>query len=147
MFTLLQDHWFELIQTIAIVAGFLYTARTFSLETRVRKTEFIFLVNRAYREIWDSLDQNPQLARILDRSPDLDKQPITQAEERLILLVIHHLSAVHEAMTLGLYPMWSGIEEDIRQIFRLPIPRALLREFLPAQRPAFQSYLRRVLRI
>ena len=146
MFTLLQNHWFELIQTVAIVAGLLYTARSFSLDTRSRKAEFVFRVSKAHREIWESVIDDPELARVLEKHPDLSAQPITRAEERLVLLVIHHLSAVHEAISLDLYPTWPGIDEDVRQFFSLPIPSALLPQYLPAQRQEFRSYLTRILK-
>lgn len=146
LLALLKSHWFDLAQTVGIVSGFVYTARAFSLDSRARRAEFTLSINAAHREVWSALLKSPELARILETDPDLASKPVTQDEERMTLVVLHHLASVHQAIELRLYPSWAGIEEDVRWFFTRPIPKLILERFLPVQAPEFRRFLRRVLR-
>ena len=138
---LLKPHWFDLVQTAGIVSGFVYTSISFSVDSRARRAAFTFDVNEAHREIWSALVADPNLARILDPDADIDRQPVTKEEEHFVLLVLLHLAAVHRAIELRLYPQWSGLANDIRRFFSLPIPKRILDHYLPLQAPEFIRFV------
>ena len=68
------------------------------------------------------LIEDPELARILDPAPELASDQITHAEERIVILILHHLASAHEAMELGLYPSWSGRSQSSPTVALLVTP-------------------------
>ena len=69
--------------------------------------------------------ERPELARILERRVDLQADPISDAEENFVNLVILHLNASHYAFTQGLFKKPDGLGEDVRSFFSCPIPAAV----------------------
>lgn len=143
---LLKANWFDLLQSVGIIIGFVYTARAFSLDQRFRQAALVLDIASAHRRIWGKLSETTGLKRLLDREPDLISQPVTADEEHFVMLVLLHLASVHQAIELRLLRRWPGLERDIRRFFSRPIPQLVLRKYLALQPLSFREYLRQILR-
>jgi hypothetical protein len=75
------EHWFDLIQTVGIIAGLLFTAYAALREERATKIAILIAANEQYRDIWQELFKNPRLSRVLEKEVDLNKESIS-AEEK-----------------------------------------------------------------
>ena len=137
----IAQHWLDLLQSVGIVAGLLFTAATLRTDHRSRRVANLLTVTAHHREIWTRLIDRPALARILAPDPDLEAQPITDEEELLVLLLILHLRSAYEAMTAGMFPMLEGLRQDIRVFFSLPIPRAVWESVKRYQDEAFVVFI------
>ena len=67
------EHWFDLIQSIGIIGGLVYTALTARQDTQSRQISNLIAVNERYNEIWQEFFRRPSLSRILETDVDLDK--------------------------------------------------------------------------
>ena len=121
--TVLTGHWFELLQTASILVGLFATTHTIRADTRERKIENLFAVTAAHRELWMEFYQNPALHRILNRQANLEKSPITLAEERFVHELILHLRASFKARQSGMEFDDDAVAADVREFFSWPIPR------------------------
>lgn len=129
-------HWivesgFPLIQTLGVVGGLLYSGRSFELDRRARQTEVYISLTEAHRDLWKNLAPRPNLR----------SSPITAGERRFVTLLVVHLSSVHQAVENGIYRSSPEMEQDICELFRLPIPARVLHDILPYQTNSFRSYL------
>lgn len=140
----LATSWFDLLQTAALLVSFSFTAASFSLDVRTRKTQLYFQITKAHRDIWENLIHRPELFRITDPSLPQDIKPKPE-EKRFVLLVLNHLSSVHEAIRSRLFLSWPGLEQDILLFFQLPIPKQVLDSQLRLQNPSFRKFLQDIL--
>jgi len=137
----LSHHWFDILQTLGIVGGLLYSGLGFSLDRRMRRTELVLSLTDAHREIWESMIEQPELARVIDPNADAAAVPPSAAEARFVKLVLLHVCAVHRAILNRAYRGSPEMDEDVRQFLLLPIPRLVLAEFLPYQDREFRDYV------
>lgn len=135
------ENGFSLAQTLGVVGGLVYAGRSFDLDRRTRRTEIFLSLAEAHREIWENMVEHPRLARILEESVDLEAAPVTVRERRFLILLYAHISAVHRAIEEGIYETSPGMERDIAELIRLPIPGIVLRDVLPYQTESCQRYL------
>lgn len=137
----LYEHGFTLLQTFGIVAGLFFTGWTIRMEARERRIENLFLLAAAHREIWSTLYQKPELARVLQTDfPDGPPEP-TLEERIFVRSLILHLSASFQARRYGMYFNESGLAADVRQFFAKPIPRAVWRVLRGFQEADFVLYM------
>jgi hypothetical protein len=121
----ITGHWFDLIQTVGIVGGLLFTAYAVLREERATKIATLIAANQQYREIWQELYKNPRLARVLKNNLNLDKESISDEEALFVNLLILHLGTVYRAMKSGMFVRLQGLQRDIQEFFTLPIPKAV----------------------
>lgn len=138
---MLASHWLEILNATGIVGGLLFTGLGFWHDQRMRRTEVVLSITESHREIWESMVEQPELARVLDPSADLVADPPSVAESRFVKLVLLHISATFHAIRNGTYPGSPGMDEDVRAFLSLPVPRSVLREFLPYQDEPFRGYV------
>jgi hypothetical protein len=119
----LRLHWIDLIQTAALVTGFLTLRSAFIGETRARQIGNSITLSQHHRNLWERLLADPQLARILDPKADIQKKRVTFAEEMFVIFIIIHLSDSYTAIQAGFYERLSGLRKDIQNFFSLPIPQ------------------------
>ena len=117
------EHWFDLLQTIGIIGGLLFTAYALRKDERARRIGNSIAINEQHRRIWKTFYEHPRLHRVLSADLDLDKSPVCIEEELFITSLILHLNAVHQAMKHGEFITLEGLERDVRQFFSLPIPK------------------------
>ena len=84
------EHWFDLLQTVGIVGGLLFTARTTLKDDRSRKIANLIAIKQQYREIWKELYDRPQLGRLLEKGVNLNTHPISTEESLFVKLLILH---------------------------------------------------------
>ena len=56
---------------------------------------------------------------------DLKKQPVSDEESLFVKTLILHLDTVRRTMAAGIFAEIQGLQNDIRDFFTLPIPKAV----------------------
>lgn len=84
---------------------------------------------------------HPELARVLDASADLSRQPITVVESLYVGLTIQHLGSAYQAMKGGIMIQQDGLCDDVRSFFTLPIPKTVWKETEPLQNKDFVRFV------
>jgi hypothetical protein len=137
------EHWFDLLQTVGIIGGLLFTAYTTRKDDRSRKIANLIAIKQQYREIWKELYDRPQLARVLEKWVDLEAQPTSLQEWLFVKLLILHLDAVHHAMKADMFVSLEGLQKDVKEFFSAPIPRAIWEKLKPFQDKDFVEFVER----
>lgn len=141
MWQWLLEVGFPLIQTLGVVGGLFYAGKSFELDRRTRRVEIQLSLTEAHRDLWQNLLEHPGLGRILDPEANLENHPITPEERRFVILLFNHIAAVHKAIEEKAYDATPGMDQDIAELIRLPIPGQIADEILPYQSHSFQRYL------
>jgi len=136
-----SQNWFNLFSAAGIIGGLWFTASSLRSETKTRRVANLLTVTANYREIWKGYFDNPELARVLDASADVVKQPVTPAEELFVGQIIFHISNVFYAMKDDLFVAQDGSRRDIAQFFSLPIPKAVWSKTKLLQNQDFAAYI------
>ena len=121
----LAGHWFDILQTASILAGFFTAAYTFRMNTRERKIGNLFALTTAHRDIWSRLHKQKELSRVLSPSVNLRREPVTLEEELFVHILILHVRTAFKARELGMQFDDDAVAADIRQFFSRPIPHAV----------------------
>jgi hypothetical protein len=121
----LAENWFNLFSSIGIISGLWFTAVSLHSETKTRRIANLLTVTSNYREIWKEFFHSQNLARVIDPSADVTKQPVTPAEELFVGLIISHINSVFYASNDELVIKWEGLRRDVKLFFSLPVPRAV----------------------
>lgn len=137
----MSQHWFDLLQTLGIVGGLLFTAYTVRKDERARKISNLIATKQQYREIWEKLYWHPKLFRVLQNSVDLKGQPITDEEWLFVKLNIFNLDTIYRSMESGMFVQLEGMRKDVREFYSLPIPRAVWERLKPFQDEAFVKFV------
>lgn len=116
-----EENWFELLQTVAIVGSFV----TIHRDKRKQQVENLIQFTEQHRELWHLHDSDPNLWRVKKDSIDLAVSPVTAREENFVRDLINHLRSTYFASERGVYIQPSALPEDIRSFFSLPIPNAV----------------------
>jgi hypothetical protein len=116
-----EENWFELLQTAAIVGGFV----TIHRDKRKQQVENLIQFTEQHRELWRLHDSDSDLWRVKKDSIDLGALPVTPREENFVRDVINHLRSTFFASERGAYIQPSALPDDIRSFFTLPIPKAV----------------------
>lgn len=141
----LLDTGFTLLQSVGIIGSLWYAARSFRMDARVRRVGNLLEIINHHRQVWSELYTRPEIARVLDPHPDLEKTPVTPEEELFATQVILHLSGVFEATREGLIRPFDGAERDIRNFFSNPIPLEVWCKKRAFQNLDFVEYLEQFL--
>lgn len=141
----LQNHWFDLLQSLFIITGFILAAITFRSERRSRKLTTLLTLRKNRNEVWNPIFTHPELARIRHKQVDLVAKPITAKERQLVQQSITHLHSVFQAIQLGDITAPPELERDVRQFFSLPIPKVILEEVKAFQADDFIKYINQAL--
>ena len=137
----LGQHWLELLNAIGVVGGLVFTASSLRSETVTRRVGNLLTITRNHRELWTELYRRPELARVLDVSADLSKQPVTPEEEIFVNLVVLQISSVFEALKSGLVIKQEGLRRDVWWFISLPIPKAVWEKGKVLQNDDFVAYV------
>ena len=137
----LETHWFNLLQTIAIVAGLFFTGRNMLIDARSRRVQNLFAITQQHRSIWSEALSNPKLLRVLSLDANLRKKPVTLEERIFINLVILHVSALFDAVRQGLMKEVPGQDEDLKTFFSLPIPNTVWNDSKTLRHPGLAKYI------
>ena len=88
----------------------------------------------------------PELSRVLNDHPELDKQPLSAQEELFVNMLILHLGTVYRAIKEGMFVKLEGLQNDVREFFALPIPKAVWKKTRPLQDHDFTEFVESVLK-
>lgn len=121
----ISTHWFELLQSIGIAAGLFFNAYTKQVDAISRKISNLLAITERHHSLWNQMQDRPELERILDEQPKLQRRPVSRSEERFVILMIIHVDSVHRAMKVKMFPKMEGWRKDIGEFFSLPIPRMI----------------------
>jgi len=133
--------WFDLVQSLGIVAGLLFTAATFKRDTKERRVANLIEITKQHREIWAELYRQPELARVLDVNANLQETPVTSEEELFVNLLILHLNSSYQAMNNGVYTKPEGLRKDIRRFFTRPVAKVVWLKMKPLQDAQFVQFV------
>lgn len=137
----IAEHWLDTLQSVGVIAGLLYTGFALRMDTRVQRLQNNFTLTKNHREIWSLLYTHPELSRVLDASTDIKKQPPSLQEGLFVRLIILHLNDAYRASRLGLLTAPEKLAEDVRDFFRLPIPRETWHEMKRYQDERFVDFV------
>jgi hypothetical protein len=137
----LEQNWFSLIQTVGIVAGLLFTAKTLRRDLSDRRTGKLLALAEQHRELWSEAVRNPDLCRIFQDEVDLAKAPVTSGEEEFLNVVIYHFNTGWELAKLGELLSMDVFGLDAKTFFCRPIPKAVWLKSRSRRNPAFVAFI------
>lgn len=137
----LLENWFTLLSAMGIIGGLFFTAFSLRSEAKTRRIAHLLTITANHREVWKEFSHNPQLARVLDASANVLKQPVTPEEEIFVNLVLLHISSVYYAMKDELVIKLEGLRRDVAQFLSLPIPRAIWEKSKLVQNDNFVAFV------
>lgn len=137
----LAQHWFDLLQSLGIVGGLIFTGVVLRLDIRSRRITNLIDLTQGHREIWSQFGKRPELRRVIDPKVDIAKTGVTDAERIFVTLVIVHLNSVYHALDDALSIRPDHLREDVRSLFSLPVPRAVWEQVKPMQDRKFAVFV------
>lgn len=144
-------HWFsahghDWIQSVGIIGGLAFTALALRADTKSRRAENLIRITENHRALWMHFDSMPALRRVLDQHPDLVAQPITHEEARFVQFLILHLHTTFQLAKGGLYRQPATIEDDVRTLLALPLPKTVWKALKAFQDEDFVAFIEKALR-
>ncbi len=140
-FSWLDQHWFDLVQSLGIIGGLGLAWASFRRDRRERKMgDYLTLVGH-HRELWSDAHRRPELARIFQNEVDLVGMPISVAEEEFLNLVIVHFSTgwlMARGDSLIDLPLLAA---DARAFFALPVPHTVWERTTHFRDPLFVTFI------
>ncbi len=121
----LEENWFNLTQTLGIVASFAVAVFALRWQSRQIKIANSLLINSHHREIWGHLFNDKELSRVFQKDVDLHSKPITDREHVFVNMIFLHMSACLKGIQSRAIDPVEGVENDLRNIMTYPIPRAV----------------------
>jgi hypothetical protein len=137
----LTINWFSFLQIVGIIGGLLFSGISFrNLRVEQRITNLL-TIKEQHDELWKTIYERPELARVLDPGADLAARPISQGEELFVTLAVVHLNTSCQALLRGMLEPNEGLRQDIRWFFSLPIPKAVWEKIKERQDPNFVKFV------
>lgn len=135
------DQWFNVAQTLGIIANSFLLAFAMLESARTRRYSNHLSLATQHRDLWEELSRRPELGRILEREVDLENAPIAVPEEEFLRLVILHFHTGWEIGVRDSMMTKEAFRLDVRDFFSLPIPRAVWRNTRKARDPRFVRFV------
>jgi len=127
-----KDNWFNIVQTLGILAGLRMTAAAANREAEARKRDAhareimnIITLAEHHRDLWRGITEKPELRRIFKTDADVAKFPPTLDEELAINEAITHYMTGWRVATAGGVTTLEELGKDIRWFLSLPLPAAV----------------------
>jgi len=139
---LLQQHLFDIIQTIFLVLGFGLAAKSYQDDDRSRQVGHLIQLGDSYQKIINTLIEKPQLNGIFSKGKDPSK--ITTVERNYIQQVIMQMYLVYTATKLGQFDYFEGIENDIKKFLNFPLQAAVWEEIKQFHDKEFVEYIEKL---
>ena len=137
----ITQHWFELLSAVGIIGGLLFTGVSLRSEAKTRRIANLLTLTQNQRALWEVFYRNLQLSRILDPAADIASLPVNHGEEIYTSALIQHLSSAYRAMQSDLTIKPEGLRLDVREFFKLPIPKAVGEKIKPFQDKDFVVFV------
>jgi hypothetical protein len=140
------QNWFDLFSVVGIIGGLWFTAVSLRSETKTRRIANLLTITANHREVWKEFFRSPELARVIEPTADVSKQPITPAEEFFMNMIISHTSSMYEALKDDLVIRQEGLRRDVQSFFSLPVPNAVWTKAKLLQNQDFAAFIESSLR-
>ena len=137
----LSDHWYEALESAGIIGGLLFTGFAVRTDARVRRAQTRIELTRAHREIWDKILSDPETALLLESDRDVSARPITAKEIEVVNRLVLHLRGALGAAEADIYIKPERLDDDVRDFFAHPIPRAAWRIVRESHDAEFVAYI------
>jgi len=118
-----------------------FAAVTLHSDTETRRVANLLTITANHREVWKEFFGKPELARVIEPSADVSKQPVTPAEEFFVNLVISHTSSVYETLKDELVVKQENLRRDVKTFFSLPVPNAVWTKTKLLQNQDFAAFI------
>jgi hypothetical protein len=141
----LETDWFNLVQTISIVLGLIFTATSLRRDAFAKQVGNLLTLKQEHRELWNTIHERPELSRILGKQADLVGSPLTESENVFLRQVIVHVAFSWELIRQGTPLDLEGFRADVTDFFKRPLPRKVWEEVRTAQDAGFRAFLDNVL--
>jgi nitrate reductase gamma subunit len=138
------SHWHEVLETVGIVGGLLFTGVTLRRDLQARKIAEYLTQASQHRRLWSQLHRRPSLRRVLEPDRDLTLEPLQVEERRFLELVFTHFHTGWLIVRSGhsLVPM-GVLAADAGHLFGLPAPAAVWNEVRGIHQAAFVAFVER----
>lgn len=136
-----ENNWFQLLQTVGVVGGLVFTGISIRQSTRARKASDLLALTDQHRELWNQVYARPGLERVFALQADLLGKPITITEERFLNEVIVHFQMGWQLATSGSLLTLDAMKADVRAFFKLPLPRAVWEATMAGRDPEFIRFI------
>jgi len=137
----LSQNWFNFSSTVGIIGSLWFAAVTLHSDTETRRVANLLTITANHREIWKEFFGKPELARVIEPSADVLKQPVTPAEKFFVNMIISHTSSVYEALKDELLVKQENLRRDVKTFFSLPVPNAVWSSTKLLQNQDFAAYI------
>jgi hypothetical protein len=137
----IADNWVTLLNAVGVVGGLFFTATAVRSATKTQRIANLIALTSNHREVWREFFRNPELARVLDSSADLEKDPVTPEEREFVNMVVLHVSSAYESLKDELMIRQDGLERNMRSFFSLPIPRTVWEKTKTFQNEDFVKFV------
>lgn len=137
----IAQNWFDLLQSVGIIASLVFTAWALRSDTKTRRVSNLLALTESHKTLWGEFYRRPELHRILDEQAHVRLDGITREEEILVNLAILHLNSAFYAHKLGLVFKLEGLRRDIAWFFSLPIPRMIWEQSKVVQNDDFVAFV------
>ena len=110
-------------------------------EAKTRRVANLLSITANHREVWREFFGKPEVARVIEPSADLSKQPVTPAEEFFVNMIISHTSSVYEALKDELLIKQENLRRDVKSFFSLLVPKAVWHRTKLLQNQDFAAFI------
>jgi hypothetical protein len=122
VFSWIEANWLQALQGVGIVGGLCFTGYSFRQNVRAHRAQTLISITQQHRTLWLKVFDVPKLRQVL--SPNPPKRPNPSFEERLFVnLLILHITSTLVAVRKRVLDMPAGMDEDMKVLFALPIPK------------------------
>jgi hypothetical protein len=140
-----EVNWFNLIQTVGIMASLLLTAAAMVREAKAKEVENLLAITDHHRELWTGAYQRPELERVFQTNADVVKTPIKVAEEEFLNLVLVQYQMTWCIAKAGGIVTLKELATDMREFFSLPLPLAVWEKTKGDRNPQFVRFVEKSL--
>ncbi|MDR3548572.1 MAG: hypothetical protein P4M11_09980 [Candidatus Pacebacteria bacterium] len=136
----LAENWFDVLSTVGIIGSLWIAIITLRSDAKAKRTSNLIALTANYIEIRKEHAHNPKLIRVDDPAADVEKQPVTPAEESFVCLAINHASSAYETLKDDLLVKQEGQRLDLKSFFSLLVPNAVWTKVKTLQNPDFAAF-------
>ena len=143
---LFQDNWFNLVQSVGIVASLLFAAVTVRRESKAHQMTALLALDEQHRDLWSELHRRPELGRVLAPEVDLVGKPVTTAESEFLNTVfVHFCTGWRLAAEHGVFSE-DDLRRDLVGFLARPIPHQVWKQTLNIREQRFVAFVEAALR-
>jgi hypothetical protein len=141
-----RENWFSLVQSVGIVGGLLFTARSLRITQRESRVANTLELAQHHRELWADAHRRPDLARLFDPNANLSATPPSVAEREFLEVAIYHFATCFELATNAKLVSEAALEMDARAFFSRPLPLVVWNDSRASRDPRFVDFIEGCLR-